>query len=131
MRRQGGTPLEGLVIQGISAMLESDNTLRLYIDVSKVEEGDFDTRIDGEIIPVGIRSDNKFYMASRTGVYSNRLQDEHIYSIACNGSEAQTITMSVLTYARSCTRKSSKKESDLGKALYLYNRAAVAAFGGE
>ena len=37
--------------------------------------------------------------------------------------------MSVLTYARSCAGKADKKESDLGKALYLYNKAAVAEFG--
>ena len=36
--------------------------------------------------------------------------------------------MSVLTYARSCAGKADKAESDLGKALYLYNQAAVAAF---
>ena len=39
-----------------------------------------------------------------------------------------TITMSVLTYARSCAGKAEKEVSDLGKALYLYNQAAVAAF---
>ena len=36
--------------------------------------------------------------------------------------------MSVLTYARSCAGKTDKAESNLGKALYLYNQAVVAAF---
>ena len=129
--KHGGTPLKGLVIQGISAMLEADNTLRLYTDIRGLEAGPYEFTIDGIRNVINMRSDNMIYVALRTGVYSNHLQDEHVYSLACNGSAAQTITMSVLTYARACARKKNKKESDLGKALFLYNKAAVAAFGGE
>ena len=66
-------------------------------------------------------------MALDTGVYSNHLQDTNDYSIS-DGTNTYTITMSVLTYARSCAGKAEKEVSDLGKALYLYNQAAVAAF---
>ena len=35
----------------------------------------------------------------------------------------------VTTYARSCLIKTDENVINLGKALYLYNRAAIAAFG--
>lgn len=56
-----------------------------------------------------------------------RLQDTHDYSIS-DGTNTYTITMSVLTYARACTLKNDEKIVNLGKALYLYNQAAVEAF---
>ena len=68
------------------------------------------------------------YLALDEGVYANHLQDVHEYSVS-DGTKTYTIEASVLTYARSCARKSDEKTSDLGKALYLYNRTAVAAFG--
>ncbi len=47
------------------------------------------------------------------------------------GTDTYMITASVLTYARSCVikKKGTEEEKNLGKALYLYNAAAVAAFG--
>ena len=45
------------------------------------------------------------------------------------GVSIRGISASVLTYARSCVIKTDEKEINLGKTLYLYNKAAVAAFG--
>ena len=74
------------------------------------------------------QDDGMRYLALGAGVYANHLQDVHEYSVS-DGTNTYTIEASVLTYARSCARKSDEKTSNLGKALYLYNRAAVAAFG--
>ena len=123
--REGKLPT-GVSIRGIAAMLESDNTLRLYLGFSNVEPADFTYTIDGKEAELHKRADGSYYLAL-DGVWSNHLQDTHTYSVS-DGTDTYSITASVLTYARSCAIKSNKKESDLGKALYLYNQAAVSAF---
>ena len=109
-------------------MLESDNTLRLYYGFTGVDPDDLTFEIDEETADLGRRDDGMRYLALDAGVYANHLQDVHEYSVS-DGTKTYTIEASVLTYARSCARKSDEKTSDLGKALYLYNRTAVAAFG--
>ena len=113
-------------------MLESNNTLRLYLGFNDVDPSDFTYSIDGSKVDLKQRSsDGAYYLALDYGVYSNHLQDEHIYSVS-DGSITYSIKASVLTYARSCViTKNNKKISNLGKTLYLYNKAAVDAFGDE
>ena len=125
--RDGNLP-EGVSIRGISAMLESNNTLRLYLGFNDVDPSDFTYSIDGIKVNLKQRSDGAYYLALDYGVYSNHLQDKHTYSVS-DGSKTYTITASVLTYARSCVITKNTKISNLGKTLYLYNKAAVAAFG--
>ena len=124
--REGNLPT-GVSIRGIAAMLESDNTLRLYLGFSNVDPADFTYTIDGKETMIRKHADGTYYLALDDGVWSNHLQDTHTYSVS-DGTNTYTITASVLTYARSCANKSNKKESDLGKTLYLYNQAAVSAF---
>ena len=136
--REGTLPA-GVSIAGITGMLESDNTLRLYLDFKGVSKDDFYYFIDDTRVELDERSDGRCYLAmrdGRNGVFSNHLQDTHTYSISQSpdGSDPYTITASVLTYARACAVKKGETEEiknvrNLGKALYLYNRAAVAAFG--
>ena len=125
---RSGTLPEGVSVKGISAMLESDNTLRLYYGFKDVDPAKLTFTVDGEIVELKKRKDGQFYLALDYGVYSNHLQDTHTYSVSDN-TNTYTITASVLTYARSCAIKSDEATSNLGKALYLYNKAAVAAFG--
>ena len=125
--RDGTLPAD-VGIKGITAMLESDNTLRLYLDFENGTDG-YTFAIDGKSVNINKRGDGAYYLALDTGVYSNHLQDEHTYTVS-DGTNTYTITASVLTYARACAIKSNENESNLGKALYLYNKAAVAAFGG-
>ena len=129
--RDGNLP-EGVSIRGISAMLESNNTLRLYLGFNGVDPYSFIYSIDGSKVDLKQRStDGAYYLALDYGVYSNHLQDKHTYSVS-DGSKTYTITASVLTYARSCViTENNKKISNLGKTLYLYNKAAVDAFGDE
>ncbi len=127
--RDGNLP-EGVSIRGISAMLESNNTLRLYLGFNDVDPSDFTYSIDGIKVNLKQRSDGAYYLALDYGVYSNHLQDEHTYSVSdADGTNTYSIKASVLTYARSCVITENKKISNLGKTLYLYNKAAVAAFG--
>ena len=124
---RSGTLPSGVSIRGISAMLESDNTLRLYLGFKDVEPSGLTYMIDGQSAELKTRSDGASYLALDAGVYSNHLQDTNLYSIS-DGTNTYTLTMSVLTYARSCAIKSKEEESNLGKALYLYNQAASAMF---
>ena len=125
--REGTLPT-GVSIRGISALLESDNTLRLYLGFKNVEPSDFTFNIDGAETTLKQRSDGMYYLALDGGVYSNHLHDPHTYSVS-DGTNTYTITASVLTYARSCAIKNNETESNLGKALYLYSQAAKEAFG--
>ena len=128
--RKGDLP-EGVSIRGISAMLESNNTLRLYLGFNDVDPYSFIYSIDGSKVDLKQRStDGAYYLALESGVDPNHLQDEHIYSVS-DGSYTYSIKASVLTYARSCVITKNTKISNLGKTLYLYNKAAVAAFGDE
>ena len=128
--RKGDLP-EGVSIRGISAMLESNNTLRLYLGFNDVDPYSFIYSIDGSKVDLKQRStDGAYYLALESGVDPNHLQDEHIYSVS-DGSYTYSIKASVLTYARSCVITKNTKISNLGKTLYLYNKAAVDAFGDE
>ena len=110
-------------------MLEADNTLRLYLKFDDdVDPEGFTYAIDGNEAILNQRSDGAYYLALETGVYSNRLQDTHTYSIS-DGTSTYTVTSSVLTYARACAYQNNTNLVNLGKALYLYNKAARAAFG--
>ena len=132
--REGTLPA-GVSIAGISAMLESDNTLRLYFDFKDVEPSSLKFAIDGTETKLKERSDGRRYIALDAGVYSDRLQDTHTYTVS-DDTNSYTITASVLTYARSCAIKEGKADEvekteiirNLGKTLYLYNQATVAKF---
>ena len=125
--RTGKLPA-GVSIRGITAMLESDNTLRIYFSLKNVDAESFAFKIDGKGAALKQRSDGMYFLAMDAGVLSNRLQDVHSYSVS-DGANTYTVTASVLTFARSYVVNGNEKESNLGKALYLYNKAAVEAFG--
>ena len=124
-----GTMPAGVSIKGISVMLESDNTLRLYFSFKGADPESLSYKIDGKDAGLKKRPDGMRYLALDTGVYSNHLQDIHTYSVS-DGTNTCTITASILTFAMACARKNDMTVSNLGKALYLYNRAAMEAFGG-
>ena len=128
--RSDGAPPAGVSVKGISAMLESDNTLRMYYAFDDdAGPDDYYFYIDGFIVDdLKYRKDGMGYLALDKGVNSNHLQDKHSYEV-WDGNNSYTITASVLTYARSCALQSNPKVSNLGKALFLYNQAAVEAFG--
>ncbi len=123
-----GTLPNGVSVAGITAMLESDNTLRLYLKFKKVDPASLTFLINGDQVALQQRSDGMYYLALGTGVWSNHLQNEHYYTVS-DGTNTFTLTASVLTFARASVVNGGETDINLGKALYLYNQAAVAAFG--
>ncbi len=95
---RSGTLPSGVGIKGISAMLESDNTLRLYLDFMEGDATGYTFAIDGNETDVRKRRDGSYYLALDTGVYSNHLQGTHTYTVS-DGTNTYTITASVMTYA--------------------------------
>ena len=126
--REGTLPA-GVSIKGLTAMLESDNTVRLYLKFGKnIDPAGFTFTIDGNETELKQRADGVYYLAMDKGVWPNRLHGAHTYAIS-DGTNTYTISASVLTFARSCFISSDEDAQNLGRALCLYNRAAVAAFG--
>lgn len=115
-QREGTLPA-GVTIRGISAMVEADNTLRLYLKFDDgVNPEGFTYTIDDNAATLNQRSDGAYYLALKSGVYSNHLQDTHTYSIS-DGTDTYTVTASVLTYARACAYLNDTNLVNLGKAL--------------
>ena len=109
--------------RGITALIEADNKLNLYLtgDV----EGDHTYRIDGTPVEAKTReSDGSKYLCLEEGVLASQLQQAHTYWL-----DDYQVTASVLSFARQIVAYGKEeKEINLGKALYLYNQAALAKF---
>ncbi len=123
-----GTLPTGVSVAGITAMLEADNTLRLYLKFKKVDPGNLTFRIDNKSTELKQRSDGMYYLALDTGVWSNKLRVTHNYTVS-DGENTFTITASVLTLARAFLVNDDDGDDNLGKAMYLYSEAARLAFG--
>ncbi len=71
------------------------------------------------------------YRLSVQGLAADELDDPYVFKmIPKYGGEEWTVTASVLTYARSSISKATEDpdRANLGRALYLYNQAAIAYF---
>ncbi|MBR4503109.1 MAG: hypothetical protein IKP22_14690 [Clostridia bacterium] len=71
-----GTLPAGVSINGITAMLESDNTLRLYLGFKGVDPEGLTFSIDGHEVRPKQRTDGAYFLTMDTGVWSNHLQDQ-------------------------------------------------------
>ena len=105
---------------GITAMIEADNALRIYLTGDFTGEHTY--KIDNNSTSLKTRSkDGAQYLSLDEGVFSNHLQDEHIYTI-----DTYAYTASVMTCAYAMAGDTGNtKAQNLGKAMYLYNQAAV------
>jgi len=117
----------GVSLKGITAMFESDNSLRLYLNFDGVAASSFEYKVDGKTATLG-HSDNGDYLEV-ANVAAKRLGDKHVFSIS-DGTNTLTYTASVLTYARNSLliEDASEARKNLCKALYLYCQAAKAYF---
>ena len=126
-----GTLPDGVTVDSISAMFESDNAFRLYLNFDEsVNPEDLTFALDSSENTVSLqqRQDGKQYLTF-TGVTSTKLGENHTFIIS-DGSNTYQVTVSVLSYARAVLRNSStEKMVTLAKALYLYNQAAMKHFG--
>ena len=67
------------------------------------------------------------YYLEVSNVSADALGDLHSLAVA-DGSDTYTIHVSVMTYARACAVNGAEARKNLGKALYLYNEAAISQF---
>ena len=119
---------EGITLQGMTLMIESDNTLRLYLNFSDVNPDECTYTIDGNPAALKKTGHNKGYLATKSGIYSNKLQVSHVYGIS-KGEKTYSMTASVLTYARAAISSEKETLQQLGRTLYRYNQAAIKCFG--
>ena len=123
--------LPEVIIKGVTGSFNDRIKLNYYLDIPEEVMADESAYVLITNESTG-NSDGKLFV--RDARY-NREKGGYRFSVELPAKEAgDTITASVLTYARSCAVQKGTSEDientrNLGKALYLYNRAAVAAFG--
>ena len=126
-----GTLPTGVTKRTLTALFEEDNSLRIYFTYDSGYTPDMYTyTIDGKSAPIHVKhgeNGDEYYLEVK-GVQSNKLGKTHDLTIS-NGSTTYTITVSVLTYARSSVSNGTTDRQNLGKALYRYYLAAKAMFG--
>ena len=124
--KRSGTMPEGVSIDSISALFESDNSFRLYLKFSGVDPKDLTFKLDGSDTSLKT-SGNQSYLTF-TGIVSTKLDEEHTFTIS-DGNSTYELTVSVLTYARAVVGQSSSDTMvSLAKSLYLYSKAADSHF---
>ena len=123
-----GQAPNGLNYAELSATLESDNSLRLYLHFKSDANPDaLRYEIDGKSVSVN-KTGYETYFLSVGNIAANALDTAHSFTIS-DGTRSCTVTASVLSCARMMIENSDTDTANLGKALYLYNRAADAYFG--
>ena len=126
-----GTKPDGLIRAYISAAFESDNSLCITyeIDYSK-PFGNYTFLVDGtEKSPIDEGAPAyKTVSLLVTNIAAPNLDTPHTFTIT-DGINTYTVTACALSYAYTSVKNGSSARQDLGKALYLYNRAADAYLG--
>ena len=130
-----GTMPSGVSTSHITAMFESDNSFRMYLNYTTAgTEGNYTYAVDGVTSlddPDLLKYSNDYhrYYLTFTGIYSNELQQFHEIRVY-NDNGSYTYEACVLTYARSVLNHSDEANLiALAKAAYLYNVAAIDKFG--
>ena len=113
----------------VSAMFEADNGLRVYLQFeSGADLGRYSFAVDGSEAVLNKKSDGTFYLAVEN-IAADALDTPHRFTIS-DGTDSYTVVTSVLGYARTAIERGSEDMANLARALFLYNRAAEAYFGG-
>ncbi len=123
-----GTKPEGLIKASISAMFEADNSLRLYFTFDgTVDPFALTYTIDGAGTSLCQRSDGAYYIRINN-ISADKLDVMHTFTVS-DGVSSYSVNASVLSYAKTAIERGSSEVGDLGRTLYLYNRAAKVYFG--
>ena len=123
-----GQAPEGLHYANITAAIESDNSLRLHIHYKDgADPNAYRYEIDGKSTTLHRGTDEGWYL-SVDNIAANELDTAHSFTIS-DGTRSCTVTASVLSYAKIMIERGNTDRANLGKAIYLYNRAADAYFG--
>jgi hypothetical protein len=122
-----GTKPAGFAGCSISVVFEADNSLRIYFkfDGSKSPEN-YSYTLDGSPAALHERSDGAKYLTVEN-IPAGSLAEPHSFSIS-DGTDTYTVTASALSYALTSIINGNEARQNLGKALYLYNKAAAAYF---
>ena len=127
IRTEGEKP-EGFYGASVSVMFEADNSLRVYLQFEAGSDPDrYSYQIDGSSAALRTKGDSAFYL-SVDNIGADALDTAHSFTVT-DGTKSYTVTVSVLGYARTAIERGSDAMADLGRALYLYNRAAENYFG--
>ena len=125
---QGVKP-QGFRDAAITALFDADNSLRVYL---YFEEGanpsDYQYEIDGRAAKLVRKSDGSCCLGVDS-IAANDLDVPHRFTVS-DGTDSFTITASVLSYAKTAIERGGTDLANLGRALYLFNRAAEKYFGG-
>ena len=122
-----GTKPAGVTGAGIVVEFDTDNTLRVTFKTDGSRAlGDYTFLLDGvETVPK--KSGKNGYLQVKN-IAATNLDTAHTFTIT-DGQDTYTVTASALSYAYTSVKNGDSARQNLGKALYLYNRAADAYFG--
>ena len=123
---EGNMP-SGLKNRAISVAFESDNTFKLiYTFNENIDPKSFTYTIDTN--GANLQDVGGEYYLMKSNVAAKNLDKVNTYTIS-KGGITYNVKCSVLTYARSSVLNGTEERQNLGKALYLYNKAAKEYFG--
>ena len=126
VKMDGVTPA-GITGKSMSVMFEADNSLRIYLSfASGYSPEKYSFTVDGNPATMQENANHEFYLTAKN-IAAKDLEAYHTFTIS-DGKDTYTIQASVLSYARILVSGNKPNSQNLGKALYLYNRAADAYF---
>ena len=129
IKTEGEKP-QGFKGASISVMFEADNSLRVYLQFEDdVDLGHYSFKVDGQSAALREKEGGVFYL-NVENIGANELDTQHSFTLTYGEGSPYTITASVLGYAKTAIERGSDTMADLGRALYLYNRAAENYFKG-
>lgn len=113
----------------ITALFDADNSLRVYLYFENGSSAaDYRYEIDGRPASAVRKSDGSCCLAVDS-IAANDLDVPHRFTVS-DGTDSFTVTASVLSYAKTAIERGDRDLANLGRALYLFNRAAEQYFGG-
>lgn len=118
-----GSLPDGVQRATVAVAFNADNTLRItyYLDQDKTA-ADYEFKLDGTTVTPKERTANS-YCVDLENIAAPNLDVPHTFSIT-GGGGTYSIYCSALTYALLIKDHSDVNVQNLGKALYLYNKAA-------
>ena len=126
--RQEGQKPAGFREASVSVMFEADNSLRVYLRFDNgADLSRYSFQTDGTSTAARKKGEDSYYL-SVEDIAADALDTTHSFTVT-DGTDRYTINVSVLGYAKTAIERGSAAMADLGRALYLYNRAAEAYFG--
>lgn len=123
-----GTLPAGIVKPQMSVLFEEDNSIRIYFVYdanSSIDPQDYTYAIDDH--PATLMENAGRYYLTVTGIAAKALGVPHDFSVS-DGTDTYHIQASALTYAKLLIGQTDEAEQNLGRALYLYAKAAEAYF---